>query len=47
MFGNDDKGVPFWGGYSIGFYLIKWFLNKNNYLSIKDLTLLPSSKFIE
>ncbi|MBN8211153.1 hypothetical protein JI666_20755 [Bacillus sp. NTK071] len=47
MFGSDDMDVPFWGGYSIGFYLIKWFLNKNKDLSIKDLTLVPSNKFIE
>ncbi|MDP4552795.1 DUF2268 domain-containing putative Zn-dependent protease [Alkalihalobacillus macyae] len=47
MFGNDDKGLPFWGGYSLGFYLIKWFLDKNKNLAISDLTLLPSDKFIK
>ena len=46
MFGSKDKSLPFWGGYSLGFYLIKWFLDKNKDISIKDLTLLPSDKFI-
>jgi uncharacterized protein YjaZ len=46
MFGSKDKSLPFWGGYSLGYYLIKWFLDKNNDISIKDLTSLQSEKFI-
>jgi uncharacterized protein YjaZ len=46
MFGSKEKSLPFWGGYSIGFYLIQWFLDKNKDTSIKDVTLLPSDKFI-
>jgi uncharacterized protein YjaZ len=47
MFGSKDKGLPFWGGYSLGYYLIKWFLDKNNDISIKDLTRLQSERFIK
>lgn len=47
MFGSKDKGLPFWGGYSLGFYLIKWFLDKDKNISIKDLTILPSDQFIK
>lgn len=46
MFGNDEEGLPFWGGYSIGYYLVKWYLERNEDTSIEDLTLLPANKFI-
>ncbi|WP_019414012.1 DUF2268 domain-containing putative Zn-dependent protease [Paenisporosarcina sp. TG20] len=46
MFGNREEGLPIWGGYSLGYYLVKWFLERNEDLSIGDLTLLPSDKFI-
>lgn len=45
MFGNKEKDLPFWGGYSVGYYLIKWYLGKNRVASINDLTLLPSDRF--
>lgn len=47
MFGSKDKSLPFWGGYSLGYYLIKWFLDRNNDISIKDLTRLQSERFIK
>ncbi|WP_077324721.1 DUF2268 domain-containing protein [Virgibacillus siamensis] len=46
MFGNKEKGLPFWGGYSLGYYLVKWYLERNEGISIEELTLLPSDKFI-
>ena len=47
MFGNEEKEIPFWGGYSIGYYLVKWYLDKNESISIEDLTILPTDKFID
>jgi uncharacterized protein YjaZ len=47
MFGSKDKSLPFWGGYSLGYYLIKWFLDENNDISFKDLTILQSERFIK
>ncbi|GGK09253.1 hypothetical protein GCM10007063_34630 [Lentibacillus kapialis] len=46
MFGNEEEGLPFWGGYSLGYYLVKWYLERNEDISIEELTLLPSDKFI-
>ncbi|EIT86780.1 putative zinc dependent protease [Fictibacillus macauensis ZFHKF-1] len=46
MFGSKEKGLPFWGGYAIGFYLIERYMEKNSSLSIEELTLLPSAAFV-
>lgn len=45
MIGNKEQGLPFWGGYSLGYYLVKWFIEKHRDLSIEELTLLPSEKY--
>lgn len=46
MFGNEEEGIPFWSGYSIGYYLVNWFFEKNEDVSIEELTLLPTENFI-
>ncbi|KAA0550411.1 hypothetical protein FZW96_00375 [Bacillus sp. BGMRC 2118] len=46
MFGNAERQLPFWGGYSIGYYLVKWYVEKNKSISIEELTILPSEQFI-
>jgi uncharacterized protein YjaZ len=46
MFGNAKKGLPFWGGYSMEYYLVKWFFEKNENVSIEELTLLNSDRFL-
>ncbi|MGE8205703.1 DUF2268 domain-containing putative Zn-dependent protease [Heyndrickxia sp. NPDC080065] len=38
MFGNDEQGLPFWGGYSLGYYLVKWYLEKCKNISFEELT---------
>ncbi|EDL66507.1 YjaZ [Bacillus sp. SG-1] len=47
MFGSEEKGLPFWGGYSLGYYLVKWYLDRNVDISIEKLSLLPSEKFLD
>ncbi|ASK64474.1 hypothetical protein CFK37_18645 [Virgibacillus phasianinus] len=47
LFGDSEQGLPFWGGYSIGYYLVKWYLEKNRSISFEELMLLPSEEFIE
>ncbi|WP_430786592.1 DUF2268 domain-containing protein [Virgibacillus flavescens] len=46
MFGDKDQGIPLWAGYSIGYYIVKWFIEKHNFKSIEELTELPSNNFI-
>lgn len=46
MFGDHEQGMPLWAGYSIGYYLVKWFIERNNFKSIEELTELPSHNFI-
>lgn len=46
MFGSKEKQIPFWAGYAIGYYLVKWYLEKNEGSTIEDMTLLPSNSFI-
>jgi len=45
MFGSKKENLPFWGGYSIGYYLVKWYLEKNEGSSIEYMTSLASEKF--
>lgn len=45
MFGNKDKSIPFWAGYAIGYYLVKWYLEKNPRSTIEAMTSLPSDSF--
>ncbi|TCP28872.1 uncharacterized protein YjaZ [Scopulibacillus darangshiensis] len=47
MFGDKEQNLPFWGGYSIGYYLVKWFIDRNKNVSIEKLTLLPSEEYID
>lgn len=47
MFGNEEEGIPFWGGYALGYYLVKWYLDNNKDISIEELTVSPSYLFIE
>ncbi|MDJ0332887.1 DUF2268 domain-containing putative Zn-dependent protease [Planococcus sp. S3-L1] len=46
MFGSKEEKLPFWGGYSIGYYLVKWYLEKNEGSSIEYMTSLSSENFI-
>lgn len=46
MFGNAELDIPFWAGNSLGYYLVKWFIEKHNNISIEELTLLPSENYI-
>jgi uncharacterized protein YjaZ len=46
MFGNAKKGLPFWGGYSMEYYLVKWYFEKNENVLIEELTLLNSDRFL-
>lgn len=46
LFGDDDLGIPFWAGYSLGYYLVKWFIERYSSISIEELTLYPSEKYI-
>lgn len=45
MFGSKEENLPFWGGYSLGYYLVKWYLEKNEGSSIEYMTSLSSEKF--
>ncbi|WEG13533.1 DUF2268 domain-containing putative Zn-dependent protease [Pullulanibacillus sp. KACC 23026] len=46
MFGHPDNGLPFWGGYALGYYLVKWYLEEHEEISIEELTVLPSEAFM-
>jgi uncharacterized protein YjaZ len=46
MFGSEDAKLPFWGGYAIGYYLVKWYLEKNEGSSIEYITSLSSEQFL-
>lgn len=46
MFGSKEEKIPFWAGYAIGYYLVKWYLEKNESSTIEDMTSLPSNSFI-
>jgi uncharacterized protein YjaZ len=46
MFGNQEMQLPFWGGYSLGYHLIEWYMNDNSEWTIEGLTELPSKSFI-
>ncbi|ANU17122.1 hypothetical protein BBI11_08860 [Planococcus maritimus] len=46
MFGSEEKNLPFWGGYAIGYYLVKWYLEKNQGSTIEEMTSLPSDSFL-
>lgn len=45
MFGSKEENVPFWGGYCLGYYLVKWYLEKNGGSSIESMTSLTSESF--
>lgn len=45
MFGSKEENLPFWGGYSLGYYLVKWYLERNEGSSIEYMTTLSSDKF--
>lgn len=45
MFGGNEENLPFWGGYSLGYYLVKWYMEKNEGSSIEYMTSLSSEKF--
>ncbi|MDN4076063.1 DUF2268 domain-containing putative Zn-dependent protease [Fictibacillus sp. CENA-BCM004] len=34
------------GGYSIGYFLVKWFIEKHNETLIENMTSLPSEQFL-
>ncbi|WEG11182.1 DUF2268 domain-containing putative Zn-dependent protease [Pullulanibacillus sp. KACC 23026] len=46
MFGDEEQEIPLWAGYSLGHYLVKWYLD-NNDNSIKQLLLLSSEAFLD
>jgi len=46
MFGSKEENIPFWAGYAIGYYLVKWYLEQNEGSTIEDMTSLPSNSFI-
>ncbi|MCR8849323.1 DUF2268 domain-containing protein [Rossellomorea sp. SC111] len=46
MFGNKELQLPFWGGYSIGYYLVEWYMNENSECTMEELTELPSKSFL-
>ncbi|WP_229596430.1 DUF2268 domain-containing putative Zn-dependent protease [Rossellomorea vietnamensis] len=46
MFGNREMELPFWGGYSLGYYLVEWYMKENNEWTIEELTKLPSKSFL-
>ncbi|MDN7240644.1 DUF2268 domain-containing putative Zn-dependent protease [Planococcus sp. N028] len=45
MFGSKDENLPLWAGYSLGYYLVKWYVEKNEGSSFEYLTSLDSEKF--
>lgn len=45
MFGSKEESLPLWCGYSLGYYLVKWYLEKNEGTSIEYMTSLSSEKF--
>lgn len=45
MFGSKEENVPFWGGYSLGYYLVEWYIQKNEGCSIEAMTALSSEEF--
>ncbi|WP_244668327.1 DUF2268 domain-containing putative Zn-dependent protease [Bacillus sp. NTK074B] len=45
MFGNKDIDIPFWAGYSLGYYLVESYMKKNGW-TVEELTGLPSASFI-
>lgn len=46
MFGSTEENIPFWAGYAIGYYLVQWYLEKNQGSTIGDMTALPSNNFL-
>ncbi|MDX8344621.1 DUF2268 domain-containing putative Zn-dependent protease [Rossellomorea sp. YZS02] len=46
IFGNKEMGLPFWGGYSLGYHLVEWYMNENSEWTIEELTELPSKSFL-
>ncbi|MGB7998736.1 MAG: DUF2268 domain-containing putative Zn-dependent protease [Anaerobacillus sp.] len=46
MFGSNEKALPFWGGYAIGFFLVKQYITKHPELTIQQLTGLPSIQYV-
>lgn len=46
MFGSKEENIPFWAGYAIGYYLVKWYLEKNQGSTIEHMTALPSEDFL-
>jgi uncharacterized protein YjaZ len=43
--GSEEKGLPKWGGYSLGFFLVEQYLSKTNQ-SVIDAIHIPSEHFV-
>ncbi len=46
IFGGKDAGIPLWAGYSVGYYLIKWYRHTHPEITIPELTALDGPEFI-
>ena len=46
VFGGRNTDVPLWAGYSVGYYLVKWYWELHPLVSIIDLTVRNSEEFI-
>jgi uncharacterized protein YjaZ len=46
VFGGGSSGVPFWAGYSMGYYLVKWYRQLHPDASVMALTAQNSEEFI-
>lgn len=46
VFGGQNTDVPLWAGYSLGYYLVKWYRQRHPTASVIDLTVTDCSEFI-
>ena len=46
LFGGEEKGLPLWAGYSMGFHLVQWFINSRPDFTIEEITAIPAKAFI-
>ncbi len=46
VFGGQNTDVPLWAGYSVGYYLVKWYRQLHPVVSVIDLTTKQCKEFI-
>ena len=46
VFGGQNTDVPLWAGYSVGYYLVKWYRQLHPLVSVIDLTTKQCKEFI-